>query len=170
MGNRAQFATLSLHNPLWQYACQLYSQPGVEAELLLLQDQDGIDINVLLSAHWLGRAGILWSAHYLPEMYRDWVLQQVVPLRQMRRQLKAQLLEGDGVVEGCWREYREKVKGLELESEQMALAILFAAYPVVPHSVVPLETKADDMIRHNMVEVLRYYGKDESDLPAVLHL
>jgi uncharacterized protein (TIGR02444 family) len=115
------FATNSLENPLenplWQYACRVYSKAGVEAALLVLQDDHGADINLILQALWLASLGREWSASCIPSYYGKWMEAQVLPLRQMRRDMKTEWSQ--------YEEFRQQVKFLELKAEQYALAMLF---------------------------------------------
>lgn len=119
VNTQAQCATKPLDNPLWQYACQFYSQPGVEAALLELQDEHGADINLILQALWLASLGKEWSSDCVPEAYPLWMAQQIQPLRKMRREMKQAWPEQEG--------FRQQVKKLELKAEQVALAMLFMA-------------------------------------------
>ncbi|MEH6451107.1 MAG: TIGR02444 family protein [Oleispira sp.] len=131
----AQFATNRAENPLsehlentldnglWQYACQVYSQAGVEAALLALQDDHGADINLILQALWLASEGKQWTKAYIPTDYDQWMEEQVLPLRQMRRSMKVEWVEKRG---SQYEGFRQQVKKLELNAEQHALAMLFA--------------------------------------------
>lgn len=116
------FATNSLENPLWLYACQVYSQPGVETALLTLQDEYGADINLILQALWLANEGINWTPACIPEDYQPWITEQVIPIRNMRRRLKTQWVEQRGL---GFEDFRQQVKKLELQAEQYALVMLF---------------------------------------------
>jgi uncharacterized protein (TIGR02444 family) len=111
------FATKPLDNPLWQYACQVYARAGVEAALLELQDEQGVDINLILQALWLASEGIEWTQGCIPEDYSKWVKEQVLPLRKMRRNMKTDWSQ--------YEDFRQQVKALELKAEQYALAMLF---------------------------------------------
>ena len=116
------FATKVDDNPLWQYACQVYSQAGMEAALLNLQDGHGADVNLILHALWLASEGIEWTPECIPADYALWVAEQVIPIRTMRRRLKTDWVElRDVAYEG----FRQQVKGLELRAEQYALAMLY---------------------------------------------
>ena len=138
----AQFATNSVENPyseppekhlenshdndldngLWQYACQVYSQAGVEAALLTLQDDHGADINLILQALWLASEGRAWTEACIPTNYDQWMKEQVLPLRLMRRSLKVDWVENKGPQ---YEGFRQQVKKLELKAEQYALGMLF---------------------------------------------
>ena len=113
-----------LDNALWQYACQVYSQPGMEAALLDLQDEHSADINLILQALWLTSEGTEWTFDCIPNDYGKWVKEQVVPIRTMRRSLKIDWVEQRGF--GC-ENFRQEIKTLELKAEQYAVAMLFVA-------------------------------------------
>ena len=115
-------AVIPLQNPLWDYACQLYSKPGMEAALLVLQDDHGADINLILQALWLASESKVWSKACIPNDYGKWVTEQVIPLRKMRRSLKTDWVAPRGV---GFEDFRQHVKGLELKAEQYALAMLY---------------------------------------------
>jgi len=41
----------------WRFSLDAYGRPGVAAACLDLQDRHGCDVNLILYALWLGRAG-----------------------------------------------------------------------------------------------------------------
>jgi uncharacterized protein (TIGR02444 family) len=129
---QGQCATKLLDNPLWQYACQFYSQPGVEAALLELQDQQGADINLILQALWLGSLGKAWSSDCIAEPYPLWMAQQIQPLRKMRREMKQAWPEQEA--------FRQQVKKLELKAEQHALAMLYLTHAAEPAEKIDSDT------------------------------
>ncbi|MBB3048561.1 uncharacterized protein (TIGR02444 family) [Litorivivens lipolytica] len=78
-------------NALWQYSLLVYSQPPVHRLCQKLQDEYGADVNLLLSACWLGKRGIVWSPEQVADMVKhsqafrsDYLLQ----LRALRRKMK----------------------------------------------------------------------------------
>ncbi len=111
-----------MDNPLWQYSLDVYRREGVEPLLLQLQDECGLDVNVLLYAAWLGGQGIaLTEAHCgaVLQATEEWRSSVVTPLRELRRQLR-----GIDAAEAV----RERVKGLELESEAEVQRLLYESY------------------------------------------
>ena len=98
---------------LWEYSLAVYGRRGVEPLLLQLQDDYGMDINLLLAACWLAGAGRELAEPKLSEALREsepWNAGCIGPLRSARRFLKG--------VPG--REaFRERLKALELEAEQL---------------------------------------------------
>lgn len=108
-----------MENPFWEYSLAVYARGGVADALLALQDEFGLDVNMLLYAAWLAARGLrLDAAHLSPLEARvaPWREQVVRPLRQLRRQ---------------WRDYpeagalRDLLKGLELQAEQSQQALMW---------------------------------------------
>ncbi|MFY0992755.1 TIGR02444 family protein [Halomonas sp. C05BenzN] len=109
-------------SPLWDFALAFYARDGVEAACLHLQDDAGLDVCELLWHCWLyhhglgppddpdGMAGI-----------RRWQREVTVPLRHLRRSLKAEAGARTGVAE-----LRRTLKQAELEAERETLARLEA--------------------------------------------
>ena len=123
-----------LINPLWQYACQVYSKEGIEPALIELQDRHGADINLILQALWLATEGKEWSQTCVSGDYNQWVAEQVIPLRKMRRNMKITCAQHreltknqaqDKEYAGVMEDFRQQVKVLELKAEQYGLAMLF---------------------------------------------
>jgi len=96
---------------LADFAGCLYAQPGVQRLLLVLQDEAGQDVLLLLTACWLGRRRIaadarLWqSLHACQTPWRERI---ILPLRQVRRTLAGKL--GNASL-------YEQVKACELATE-----------------------------------------------------
>lgn len=115
-------AALPRDNAFWQFSLKVYAAPGVAVECLALQDALGIDVNLLLFFAWLGAAHrtALTQAEVgrAQGLVQPWHDQAVRPLRAVRRQLK------EFTSPDC-EAFRTRVKGLELEAEQMEQAMLF---------------------------------------------
>jgi uncharacterized protein (TIGR02444 family) len=113
----------------------VYSVDEVAQSCLALQDQCGLDVNLLLYAAWLARRDLrLTAAHLLgaENAVGDWSVAVVQPLRAVRRHL---------------REYpaaasmREQVAALELQAEreqQNRLYRFFEQAPPLPVVASPL--------------------------------
>ncbi|MEK9714126.1 MAG: TIGR02444 family protein, partial [Thalassolituus sp.] len=105
-------------NPLWICALKVYSQPGVEAQLLQMQDECGADILWLLTAVWLHSEDRSLSTEMLnqPE-YERWRKLMILPLRQQRRSCdKAE-----------HHALYELLKKAELEAERYGVDLLYRA-------------------------------------------
>ncbi|MCE8018833.1 TIGR02444 family protein [Halomonas sp. MCCC 1A11036] len=104
-------------DPLWDFALAFYGRPGVEPACLRLQDEASIDVCELLWHCWLYRHRLV-LAHEPPGLaaIRRWQRDVTLPLRSLRRQLKAEASPGAGVAE-----VRRKIQQAELAAERETL-------------------------------------------------
>jgi uncharacterized protein (TIGR02444 family) len=108
-----------LADELWAFSLDLYARPGVAAACLRLQDEQGLDVNMLLLCCWLARSGRgrlsegdLAAAEARAEPWRCDIL---APLRAVRRALK--IMPDCGPGSGIPALYDE-LKRLELRAER----------------------------------------------------
>ena len=82
-------------HPFWDFALDVYRQPGVSEACLQLQERDHVDVNLLLFACWVGASGGGRLNRDEVERCRDavgpWHDAVVRPLRGVRRTLKGGL-------------------------------------------------------------------------------
>ena len=101
---------------LWRFSLAFYERPGVARTLVALQDRDGLDVNLMLFALWLGISGrhpLDSGALAAAEQAIGTIRAEVVePLRSLRRNLKHHADEGI-------QRLRESIKALELEGEKL---------------------------------------------------
>ncbi|MGR2738397.1 TIGR02444 family protein [Billgrantia sp. Q4P2] len=104
-------------DPLWDFALAFYGRPGVEAACLLLQDEAGVDVCELLWHCWLYRHR-LTLAQEPPGLMaiRRWQEEVTLPLRGLRRQLKAEAAHSPGTAE-----VRRRIQQAELAAERETL-------------------------------------------------
>ncbi len=98
----------------WSMA--LYARPQVEACCLRLQDEYGLDVNVVLFCYWYGaRGGVMDDALWLriEEISEQCQNRLVRPLREARRWLKGPVFEPN---EDRLR-LRERIREDELDAE-----------------------------------------------------
>jgi uncharacterized protein (TIGR02444 family) len=111
---------------LWDFALRLYGAPDVGDACLVLQDESGVDVPVLLFSAWLTKNSVALSQADIARidgLVLDWRSEVVKPLRAIRRRLKS------GPHPAPAREtetLRNGVKGVELSSEKIELAVLEA--------------------------------------------
>lgn len=118
-------------SPFWTFSLALYRSPGVPAACIALQDDCGVDVNVLLFALWLASQGRALQAHDLAQAdaaVGEWREQAVRPLRAVRRFLKEAPAAANAEAAGA---LRDKVKAVELESERLQQEALFALKPAI---------------------------------------
>jgi len=113
--------------PFWRFSLHFYRQAGVSDACIALQDDCGVDVNLLLFLFWLADNGRLLSAadvKRLDDGVRDWRNLTIVPIRDTRRKLKgARTLVDPGQQEA----FRNKVKAIELDAERLQQQALYAS-------------------------------------------
>jgi uncharacterized protein (TIGR02444 family) len=135
-------------SPFWRFSLRFYRQPGVADACIALQDECGVDVNVLFFFLWLAtdrKRVPPPQARAVCEQALMWRDDVVAPLRAVRRKLKA----GSTLVEHSAVElFRTKIKAIELESERLEQEALFAMTPSV--ETVPAES-IDAAARSNIL-------------------
>jgi uncharacterized protein (TIGR02444 family) len=112
--------------PFWRFSLNFYRQPGVSDACIALQDDCGVDVNLLLFLFWLASDGQMVApseVKRLDDKVRDWRNLTIIPIRDTRRKLKgaATLVEA-----GKQEALRNKVKAVELEAERLQQEALYA--------------------------------------------
>lgn len=116
-------------SPFWTFSLSLYRTPGVPAACIVLQDECGVDVNVLLFALWLANQGRLVGTDDVAEADSAialWRNEAVRPLRAVRRLLRE---PPAGMESAAAAALRDKVKAVELEAERLQQEALFALKP-----------------------------------------
>lgn len=111
-----------MNNPFWDYSVRQYAQPGVAQACLELQEEHGLDVNMLLYGAWLASEGRQPDRDHLEALagqVQDWRERVVQPLRGLRVQWK-----GFTPAEAL----REQLQGLELEAERVQQDMMQAFY------------------------------------------
>ena len=116
-------------SPFWRFSLTLYRQQGVPSACITLQDDSGVDVNVMLYGLWLatqGRALSNTDMGKINDAVGSWRADVVVPLRGVRRILKepAALFAGSAT-----QALRDKIKSIELESERLQQEALHGLAP-----------------------------------------
>ena len=111
-----------MDSPFWNFSLAVYGANAVENECLGLQDQFGIDVNLVLLCAYLGAVhGAALTASDIASARAEaglWHEQIVRPLRAARRSLKAIALRPDDETKAA-AQLRIQVKAIELESERI---------------------------------------------------
>jgi uncharacterized protein (TIGR02444 family) len=106
-------------SPFWRFSLRFYRQPEVADACIALQEQAGVDVNLLLFLLWHATARRALSAAEISDLearIAPWRNVTVVPLRSMRRALKSP----PALVGGAAAElFRTKIKAAELEAERL---------------------------------------------------
>ena len=118
--------TTAHKSPFWQFSIEFYAMPGVAPACIKLQDEAGVDVNLLFFLLWnatQGRALNEADIKELDQMIGVWRDTAVIPLREMRRTLKAAhtMLPPDAA-----ESFRNRIKASELEAERLQQEAMYA--------------------------------------------
>ncbi len=106
-------------SPFWRFSLRFYRQRGVADACIALQEEAGVDVNLLLFLLWHGaqaRAVSGAEVARLEQKIAAWRERTVVPLRSIRRALK---LPQDLLEPNAAEAFRTKIKAAELEAERL---------------------------------------------------
>jgi uncharacterized protein (TIGR02444 family) len=112
----------------WQFILEVYARPGVADDLLLRQQETGLDIVLYLvfmyATEQLGLRFTESDHAQAADLVRSWRETVIVPLRALRRMLKAlPAPEGTGNAKEA---LRQTIKQAELQAEQTEFQMLCA--------------------------------------------
>jgi len=108
---------------LWDFSLQLYARAGVADACLRLQDEHGVNVNLLLWCAWLEQRGLALDVTRLRSAQKRihaWDEHYVVPLRQLRRRMKTEF----GVADVGIEQVRSQIKQAELLAEKQLQSLL----------------------------------------------
>jgi uncharacterized protein (TIGR02444 family) len=118
-------------HPFWDYSLALYSRAGVADACLELQDEFGLDVNIVLLCVWSGAEGPgeLTAAELNECMVRggQWQQEVVSRLRFVRRTLKHDNL---GATSELTKILRPQVQAVEISAEHVEQLLLAQIVPV----------------------------------------
>jgi len=112
-------ASAAQTSPFWTFSLGYYRGAGVSEACLELQDNCGVDVNVVLFLLWMASQQRHVGADQvkrLADRVRPWQVDVIGPIRALRRRLKsdAPLLD-----KGSAELFRTRIKAIELESERL---------------------------------------------------
>ena len=117
-------------SPFWRFSLQFYRLPKVADACIALQEEAGVDVNLLLFLLWHARQRRRLSAAdvaALEARIAPWRDLTVIPLRSVRRGLKSP----PGLVEAATAEaFRTRIKAVELEAERLQQEAMYALAPL----------------------------------------
>jgi uncharacterized protein (TIGR02444 family) len=105
--------------PFWRFSLNFYRQAGVAEACIALQDDCGVDVNLMLFLLWLAASGRQLSVENIKELdqaVRSWRDRTIIPIRDVRRKLKG----APTLIEASKQEaFRTKIKAIELQQEAL---------------------------------------------------
>jgi len=132
----------SSDTPFWRFSLAFYRDPAVAAACIALQDEAGVDVNMLLFLLWNATQNRTLSQADIADLDRRigaWREAAVVPLRALRRALKSP----PPVVEsGASEAFRTRIKGVELEAERLQQHTMYALVPSLRFASAPSPAEA----------------------------
>jgi uncharacterized protein (TIGR02444 family) len=111
--------------PFWRFSLNFYRQAGVAEACIALQDDCGVDVNLMLFLLWLAAGGRQLSIDDIKELdasVRAWRELTIVPIRDIRRALKGAASPVDASKQEA---FRTKIKAIELEAERLQQEALY---------------------------------------------
>jgi uncharacterized protein (TIGR02444 family) len=119
-------------SPFWRFSLRFYRQPQVADACIVLQEEAGADVNLLLFLLWhatLGRELSETEVATLEARVGPWRQMTVVPLRAVRRALKS----APALIDGATAEaFRTRIKAVELEAERLQQEAMYELARAAP--------------------------------------
>ena len=112
-------------SPFWRFSLGFYRVPEVAPACIRLQDEAGVDVNLLFFLLWhaeLERKLTQADVAAVESRIGPWRDQVVVPLRALRRALRT---PPPVIAAGTAEAFRTKIKGVELEAERLQQEALY---------------------------------------------
>jgi uncharacterized protein (TIGR02444 family) len=106
-------------SPFWRFSLRFYRRREVADACIRLQEEAGVDVNLLLFLLWHASQKRALSAAEVAELEQrigPWRAMTVIPLRMLRRALKA---PPPLVAPATAELFRTKIKAVELEAERL---------------------------------------------------
>lgn len=117
-------------SPFWRFSLQFYRLPKVADACIALQEEAGVDVNLLLFLLWHSRERRRLTAAEvaaLESRIAPWRDVTVIPLRSVRRALRSP----PALVEAATAEaFRNRIKAVELEAERLQQEAMYALAPL----------------------------------------
>jgi len=151
-------------SPFWRFSLRLYASTEVQSACLALQDKCGVDVNVLMFVLWAaGERSVLGvgKIRAVDRLVKPWRTGTVVPLRTLRRALKAPP-KAIGPREA--EHLRTRIKAAELMAENLQQDAMYRFAQSQPQG--PRASSASDAARRNLVayqSILGPFPKAEID-------
>lgn len=151
----------------WDFSLQLYVRPGVADSCLQLQDEQGVNVNLLLWCAWLDAQDLILDAgrlHSAQKRIHGWDEHYVLPLRQLRRRMKAEFGTTNADIEAL----RTQIKQAELLAEKQVQLLLESELSTWDKEVDPAVDSSADW--SNVRFYLHHLSVTEATIARLLEL
>ena len=149
-------APSSQGSPFWRFSLQFYRLPKVADACIALQEEAGVDVNLLLFLLWQARQRRRLSmadVAALEAKIAPWRDATVIPLRAVRRSLKS----STSLVEVATAEaFRNRIKAVELEAERLQQEAMFALAPVGAEGADPAVAARANVAAYEQMRAVRF--------------
>jgi uncharacterized protein (TIGR02444 family) len=116
-------------SPFWRFSLSFYRRPKVADACISLQEEAGVDVNLLLYLFWQARRErllVVDDVAAIEARIGPWREATVVPMRQVRRALRTP----PALIDASTAEtFRNRVKAVELEAERLQQEAMYALPP-----------------------------------------
>jgi uncharacterized protein (TIGR02444 family) len=139
---------MTSESAFWTFSLGFYARPGVAETCLRLQDETGVDVNVMLYLLFLAANGRRIDAAAIERIDAasgEWREAIVRPLRGVRRRLRSSLGPFDTALTAA---LRSEVKRIELESERLQQTML--EHLMTPAALNASEGEPRSSARHHL--------------------
>ena len=112
-------------SPFWRFSVKFYAVPSVASACIALQDQAGVDVNVLFFLLWSATQKRTFNRDQVADIERrigPWREMAVVPIRNVRRALKE---PPAAIAANVAEDFRTRIKAVELEAERLQQEALY---------------------------------------------
>ena len=156
-------------NDFWQFTLAVYPKEGFSESCIWLQDERGLDVNLLIFCLWCGLyRSPLSDAHFgvALELSRDWKSSAIQPLRDVRRWLKDRTEIGGievGSISIDLPGFRQRVQAVELEGEQLHQQLLQGLVKPGEGSHEPSAVDCQPRCEENLFRLLGLCGVESDD-------
>jgi uncharacterized protein (TIGR02444 family) len=153
----------------WTFSLAVYADPAVQQECLALQDDHGVDVNLLLFCAFVGAVhGIILSERATrdaADVVGIWQKDVVATLRLARRALKP-FAAKTGSHDTPAADLRARVKNAELDAERIEQAMLehWAAAHIGAHIGSWLHAEPAEAVTENIRTLLALAGRTEKTI------
>ncbi len=143
-------------SPFWRFSLQFYRLPKVADACIALQEEAGVDVNLLLFLLWQAQQRRRLSTTdvaALEAKIAPWREATVILLRSVRRGLKSP----PSLVEAPTAEaFRNRIKAVELEAERLQQEAMFALAPLGAEGSDPTDAARANVAAYEQLLAARF--------------